>query len=242
LEKQTPEALYLQLGRLITEMPDLTAAGPISAETNKWLGRGAALMELAGIGVDHIQFSVAAQNMEGALRAGNAQTIKALLYAALARAELAAPAVAQGAFIPAGAEFDAFVEFGKVLATAKEDVLLVDPYADEKALTDFAVQAPAGVAVRVLGDQAGQKSSLKPAADRWKKQFAAERPLEVRLAEPRSLHDRLLLIDRQRVWTFGQSLNAIAARAHTSINRVDPETAAMKVFAYEAIWAKALPL
>jgi hypothetical protein len=242
LDKLTPEALYLQLGRLIAEMPDLSVPGPISDETNRWLGRAAALVEKAGIGVDHLQFQVAAQNLDGVIRARNAQTIKSLVFTALARAELAAPASVQGAFIPAGGEFDAFVAFGKVLATATADLLIVDPYADEKALTDFAIQARAGVTIRVLADQARHKPSLKPAADRWRKQFAAERPLELRLAAPKSLHDRLIFADRQNVWTFGQSLNAIAARAHTSINRVDPETAAMKVVAFEAIWAEAASL
>ena len=39
---------------------------------------------------------------------------------------------------------------GKVLGTAKRDVLIVDPYADEKALTDFAPLAREGISVRML--------------------------------------------------------------------------------------------
>jgi hypothetical protein len=42
----SPEALYLQLGNLVAEMPDL-ANGPITPEMNRWLGRAAALVELA---------------------------------------------------------------------------------------------------------------------------------------------------------------------------------------------------
>ena len=43
----TPEQLYLQLGSLVTEMPDL-GSGPITREMNQWLGRAAALVEATG--------------------------------------------------------------------------------------------------------------------------------------------------------------------------------------------------
>jgi hypothetical protein len=43
-----------------------------------------------------------------------------------------------GAFIPAGNAFDAMAAIGSVLRTAKQGVFIVDPYMDEKALTDFA--------------------------------------------------------------------------------------------------------
>ncbi len=86
----TPEALYLQLGRLVAEMPDLSIAGAVSDEVNVWLGRAQALVEVAGVGIDHIQFQVAAHGLDSVsvLRTGHVQTIKAILHSALARAEL----------------------------------------------------------------------------------------------------------------------------------------------------------
>lgn len=42
----TPEALYLQLGSLVAEMPDLEN-GPITQEMNRWLGRAGALVKEA---------------------------------------------------------------------------------------------------------------------------------------------------------------------------------------------------
>jgi hypothetical protein len=73
-------------------------------------------------------------------------------------------------------------------------------------------------------------------------QYGTPRPLEERLTPARSLHDRLLVVDGTSVWTFGQSLNAIAVRAPTSLVRVDSETAALKVAAYSDMWAAATPL
>jgi hypothetical protein len=161
----TPEALYLQLGSLVAQMPDL-ANGPITPEMNQWLGRAAALIEEAGDQASATRLQNCAQFLDSINRALNAQAIAAIVHHALAKAELKAPAAVQGTFIAAGQ-----------LGTAKTDVLMVDPYADEKALTDYAVLAPDQVSVRLLADQADYKKSLKPAAERWVQQFGQTRPL-----------------------------------------------------------------
>jgi hypothetical protein len=188
----------------------------------------------------------------------------------------------QGAFIAAGQSFDAFAAVGKVLSTAKSDVLMIDPYADATVLWDYAVAAPEQVSVRVLADAAHPQPSLKPAAERWMKQFgptrpltvaapeqvsvrvladaahpqpslkpAAERwmkqfgptrPLSVRLAAARTLHDRAILVDRTTAWTLGQSFKDLVARAHTTLSRLDREQGALKIAAYEDMWAAATPL
>jgi hypothetical protein len=136
----TPEVLYLQLGSLVAQMPDL-ANGPITPEVNQWLGRAAALIAETSDQATAITFQNCAQFL-AVNRAYNAQAIMAIIYSALAKAELKAPAAVQGTFIPAGHAFDAFAAVGKVLGTAKTDVLMVDPYADEKVLTDYALLAP----------------------------------------------------------------------------------------------------
>jgi hypothetical protein len=238
----TPESLCLQLGRLVADMPEFVGPGPVSAETNTWIGRAAALVDQIVDLAERIAFKVAAQNLSGPLHESNAQTIKAVVYGALARAEMMAPVSAQGAFVPAGAEFDAFIAFGKILQTATTDVLVVDPYADERALTNFAVQAAETVSIRILADGEYRKATLKPAAERWQVQYGPLRPLDVRLTPKKELHDRLIFVDEELVWTFGQSLNAIAARSHTSFVRVDPDTAALKVTAYRALWLAATPI
>jgi len=44
----SPEELYLLLGTLIEEMPDL-ATGPITNDVNRWLGRAVALVQTSAI-------------------------------------------------------------------------------------------------------------------------------------------------------------------------------------------------
>ena len=54
----------------------------------------------------------------------------------------------------AGHTFDAYAAVIKVLGTATTDLLMIDPYADAKILTRYAVSAPEQVSVRILADEA----------------------------------------------------------------------------------------
>jgi hypothetical protein len=115
---------------------------------------------------------------------------------------------------------------------------MVDPYADAKALTDYAVLAHENVTIRLLSDTATcYQASLKPAAQHWRQQHGALRPLEVRLAPAKALHDRLIQVDGSTVWALGQSFKDLAARSHTSLVRMmDAEATALKIAAYESLW------
>lgn len=224
-------------------MPDIPLQGEISDDTNRWLGRAIALVEASDGGADYYRLKMEAQSLGMAGRASSIQTIKSILFNALAKAELRAPANAQGAFIPTGNSFDAYVAVGKIVQSADATLLIVDPYADEKVLTEFSLQSKEGVQINVLADAEFKKGTLRPAAERWRAQYGATRPLEVRLAASKSLHDRLVIADQKNIWVLGQSMNAMAMRAPTSIVKVnDVETVRLKLEAYASLWAAATPL
>jgi len=166
-----------------------------------------------------------------------------ILYRALALAEAKAPPGVQGAFIPAGAAFDALQAAVKVLGEAKADVLIVDPYMDAKVLTDFAPLVPERVVIRLLSDSHYTKPNIvMTVAERWIRQYGGARPLEVRQTAPRALHDRLIFVDSRVVWALTQSLKDFASRAPASVLRVDGETAKLKLEAYGAMWAESARL
>ncbi|MCU6498913.1 hypothetical protein LPN04_14035 [Rugamonas sp. A1-17] len=236
----TPEGLYLQLGQLVATMPNLVDCD-LTSDVNQWLGRAAALVALGSNVADVAQINVAAMSLAGIGRASNAQAIAAIVHRALATAELNAPAASSGAFIPAGGAFDAFAQVGKVMSRAKYVLLIVDPYADEKVLTEYAIQVPKGVGIQVLADTKDHKATLRTAAVAWSKQHGSDRPLEVRLAPEKTLHDRLLFVDKGEVWSLTQSLNAFAARSPATIVRLADDVAFMKVDAYFPIWDAASP-
>lgn len=240
--KIDPETLYHQLKNLLATVPDLGGSGWTTIEARQWLGRASALVEADGNLAEIAHFVVATNSLGTVTHASHVQTILSILYRAWARAELAAPAAVHGSFIPVGAAFSALAAVSKILGTAKRSVMIVDPYADANLLTEFAILAPEGTQVHVLADQEHHKPGLKPAAESWSRQYSSTRPLEVRLSSARSLHDRLILVDGSDAWTVGQSFNALAKRAPTSLVRADSDTSQMKVEAYLQTWASAAPL
>ncbi|AOK28905.1 hypothetical protein AQ611_05120 [Burkholderia singularis] len=232
-----PESLYVQLGRLIETMPDLQA--PVTADTSMWLGRAVALVEESGDLIDAVALKGAGDSLDSVLRQKHAGKIVAVLHRALARAELKVSAATTGAFIPVGESFTAIAKISKIMSATDSNVLIVDPYADEKVLTDYAVLVPEGKRVRVLSDKRTVASGLRPVAQRWAEQYGAGRPVEVRLTARGLLHDRLIVVDDAQVWTLTQSLKDFAARSPATIVRVDAGTASLKVEAYNTIWGEA---
>ncbi|MBU9560581.1 hypothetical protein KTE54_07745 [Burkholderia multivorans] len=229
-----PEALHAHLGRLIESMPDWSA--PVTSDTSMWLGRAIALVEAAGELSDAAALRTASHYLDSVLRDTHAAMIATILHTALVRAELKVSTSTRGAFIPVGASFTAIAAVSKILSAARSDVLLVDPYADVKVLTDFAVLAPEGVLVRVLSDKERAGPSLCPAAQRWVEQYALSRPLEVRLTAPFILQERFIIVDGAQVWELTRSLNDLGARSSAMIVRADADMAARKAEACRAIW------
>jgi hypothetical protein len=153
-----PETLYRQIGRLIEVMPDLTQT-PLPEETHLWVARAYALVRKVHntSGMDAISFSVASNGLGGVLAGQSAHKIKTILYRAFAIAEQLAPTGASGAFIPVGDSFDAFSALSKVLQTATKDVLIIDPFMDETALTEFGTAIPEKVHLRLMADKLASK-------------------------------------------------------------------------------------
>jgi hypothetical protein len=211
------EALYMQLGRLVQTMPSLSHL-PLSEEAHRWLGQFDALLSESGDPANRatLRTKLDFLGSDPGTRWKTAQEITMILHRALAAAELNAPIAARGAFIPAGNAFDAMTAIGSVLRTAKQSVFIVDPYMDEKALTDFAPLAAERVTMQLLADEQWHKPTLRPGRERWSTQYGASRPLEARLEPAKTLHDRLINIDDEQTWVLTQSLNAFAARSPQS--------------------------
>jgi hypothetical protein len=96
---------------------------------------------------------------------------------------------------------------------------------------------PEGVPLRLLADEKDFKPTLVPASERWVQQYAGKRPLEVRLAPPRSLHDRAIIVDKKSAWTLTQSLKDFATRSHAEIVSA-ADIADLKIPAYEDVWSR----
>lgn len=232
--------LYQQIGRLLETAPDLsTYQACVQPSALKWLGTAHALVKAVnGYGYDVIAFTSAMNRMRSAAWSSAVNEVFQILYRALGHCELQLPAGSSGSFVPVGNSFDAFAAFSKIFAAATVDVMIVDPYMDQAALVDFGLAVPEGVTLRLLADANDHKATLKPAAEKWISQYGTRRPLSVRLASAKSLHDRAIFIDQKQAWTITQSLKDFAKRAPAEIVRAD-SIAGLKINAYEVIWATA---
>lgn len=232
--------LYQKIGRLLEAPPDLsTDQACVRPEALQWLGKGHALVQAVGLSFDAIQFSTAVDHMRTAAWATAVSQAFQILYRALGHCEIHLPVGSAGSFVPVGNSFDAYAAISKIFASATIDVMIVDPYMDQTVLIDFALAVPEGVPLRLLADGNDHKATLQPAAQRWIDQHSTLRPLSVRLAPARSLHDRAIFIDHRDAWTLTQSIKDFAKRSPAEIIRVD-SIASLKVDAYEVIWATAL--
>jgi hypothetical protein len=244
--KLSPQVLYHQLGRLLADPPDLLAFDEkwnLPTTTIQWLAQATALVKSAGDLSLTVRINHAVKELVGTYQTENhARDIVLVLNQVLATLELQLPASAQGAFVSPGASLDAYAALSKIIGAASRSVLIVDPYMDVSAVTEVAELAPNGVRVQLLSDAGAVKPTLKPAADKWVQQYGAVRPLEVRLAAARSLHDRLIITDATVAWVLTQSLKDFAKRSPATIQRADADLAVMKTEAFEAIWNAAAPL
>lgn len=218
----TPEdwqALYHQIGQLISDEPEIPPGeGRGSVDVLRWLGRAEALIQQVSGLADHHRFVSLRATMLTAIRTdaeSQMRHIRGLLYSALAKAEFSAPTAAKGAFIPAGNSFDALTAIAGILRECRGSVLIVDPYMDATTLTDFLPMVLEGVPLRLLASGKQKSCGLPEAVERWKAQYAHTRPIELRLAAPKLLHDRLIM-DNVNVWSLSQSFNAIAQRSVVS--------------------------
>ena len=208
-----------------------------------WLARLAALIGETGNLHDQSSLRIH-QNRLGSrpYHEDSVQKIKSMLFRALAWAELGAPARAQGSFVAASSPLDAFATISKVIAEAKSDLLIVDPYLDQTVLTDFAISAPEGVTIRLLADGQNVYPTLSPAAARFRQQYGAKRPLDVRISAPRALHDRAIFVDKNESWQASQSFKDFAQRSPATLSRLTGDAGIMKFEAYEALWLIATDL
>jgi hypothetical protein len=238
------ERLFSLLKNIIDTMPALHGAPTL--ERAQWLARASALVEASSNSAEGKRFREAMDVLakHNYMKEENpaAVVVKSILLRTFAMVELNAPAGSQGAYIPAGNAFDALAAISKVFSEASRSLLVVDPYADEKLFTDFIPTAPEAISLQILSDAATCKPSFAPAVVRWKTQYTATRPLEARLAAPRILHDRLIVVDDDTVWIVTQSFNALAQRASASVAKFDPEPGKLKLDAYRDIWKQATPI
>ena len=111
-----------------------------------------------------------------------------------------------------GEYFDAYEAIIKLIERAKESIVLVDPYADDKSLV-FLSHKGSGVKLTIYRSK---HSTLKnEEIEAFNKQYG-----EVLVKEYNDAHNRYLIIDSSEVYDLGTSLNRIGGKIFM-INKVE---------------------
>lgn len=236
---KNPENLYYQFGRLLQDMPELT--NNPSIESQQWLGRAYAAISETGDTLDSMSFKHAINRLSSANWLSAAHEIRAIIFRGFAVTEFAIPFGLKGTFIPIGNTFDAFSALTKLFKSANQDILIVDPYLDETILTEYGSTVPEQISFRLLADKSDYKTSLKTAGEKWILQYPSTRPLEIRLADSKLLHDRSVFLDKNQAWSLSQSIKDFAKKSPAEIINAK-DTASLKIPAYEEIWQNATTL
>jgi hypothetical protein len=228
------EARYAILKELAGTVPDF---GPMSSpnlttEVYEWLGRFHAVINHSMFGTETISVKVSMDSLGTVSHNHSIKAIMIALHRAIATVELRLPASSRGAFIPAGNAFDTITATAKILGEARQKLLIVDPYLGPKVLEVYALQASEGVEILLLGAKGRVRPAFEPTVAAWTSQYGNKRPLSVRLAPAKQLHDRLIVVDDTVVWDVSQSFEDLAARSPATLQKATAETAALKIEAY----------
>jgi hypothetical protein len=131
-----------------------------------------------------------------------------------------------------GAVFDYFDEVRKLIETAKNELLFVDPYLDAEFVSRYLPHVAQGVRVRLLTRE--RLSTLLPAIDTFRQQHKLA--IEVRSAP--GFHDRYIFVDGLSCYHSGASFKDGAKKAPTTLTQIVDAFPAM-LATYEQRWSSA---
>jgi hypothetical protein len=118
-------------------------------------------------------------------------------------------------FLPAGSVHDAYVEIRKVVASAKHEVAIIDPYVDE-TLWPLLTNLPSPTRIRIL--TRNMKGDFPLEARKFRLQHGGS--VEIRTTT--DYHDRFILIDGTIPWHLGASIKDAGTRACAMSEVISP--------------------
>ena len=126
-------------------------------------------------------------------------------------------------------EYGFYRDLSSLVASATNDILIVDAYLDEKVFNLYVSQVPDATAIRILSKK------IVPNVETVADMYAKSRPLELRSSG--SIHDRVVFLD-QRGWVIGQSIKDAAQKKPTYLIELNEPSLTATRDIHNAIWAK----
>lgn len=132
----------------------------------------------------------------------------------------------------AGQVFDYFDAIAKLIESAATEILFVDRYLDADFVGTYLSQSQPSVLLRLLTRD--KLPSLLPAA----RLFSQQRGQRIEVRSSPHVHDRYLIVDRQRCYQSGASFKDGARGAPTTVTQIVDAFGVVQGH-YEAAWSDA---
>lgn len=236
--KLTDEQLLAELEDAIRSIPALGNLMGGDLDTAPWLGRTAAILEktdpMYAIKFASAQ-SILLSGIQGSYPRAALQFL-AVLHEARTNLLLRIPGPRSVA-IAGGGVFSYFDEVSKIVQTAKNELLFVDPYLDRDFVSRFLEPLSSPVSVRLLSSDNKYLATLVTAV----KLLIQQKSISVNVRTTDRIHDRYVLVDGLTCYQSGASFKDGARNAPVTITQIVDAFPAVKD-TYEALWKSANPI
>jgi hypothetical protein len=135
-------------------------------------------------------------------------------------------------YLPAGSQYDAYVELRKIVQFAKQDMLIVDPYVDE-TLWELLTNVLPTVKLRILTDKMKKDFRLEA------RKFAAQHGNAIEVRTTSKYHDRFIIEDGHRCWHIGASIKDAGNKTFAFSELLSPQLVKFVVADVESQWSAA---
>lgn len=229
----TDEELLAEVEDLLRNMPDRTTIRDDTDDNFSWLGRVSAFVEEwnqyktipLNSALTHLESPMAA-HVSSAVRG-----ISTLLHQA--RHQLRMKTVGPlNVAITDGGVFDYFDEIRKIIESATNDLLFVDPYLDAEFVSRYLGHIHQNVNIRLLARE--KLTTLLPAVQAFNTQNGSS----VLVRSSPGFHDRYMLIDGNNCYQSGASFKDGAKKSPTTLTQITDAFPAIQT-TYEELWDNA---
>jgi hypothetical protein len=155
------------------------------------------------------------------------------LTSAIRELEFMVPEAEMKSAYDSGDEFSFYVDLKNILASAAEDVFVVDNYLNADFFELYVVPIPKSIPVRIVTD------AIRGNVEAVAKKYATRGKFELRSSK--EVHDRHVFVDG-RGWMIGQSIKDAAKKKPTYMVEIGASAVAAMQGIYEAIWSRATTL
>jgi hypothetical protein len=230
------EIVLQRLKNLLSNKTDLEKSGPRSEKGRQWLADCVAALNQADPKAAN-QFSHLTQyvfmNLSSVTLVPIWENMLFILHQTISILEISEPQKEEKIYAP-GDQYALYKDLKDIIANAKSEVFIIDPYANEEIFDLYLEKVDLRVNIRFFTKD--PSIPLKVVISK----FANKPNVNFQAKSSPNIHDRVIFIDSTYCWVLGQSIKDAASKKPTYLIPVD-SLVDMKNL-YEDLWIKGITI